>query len=263
MSYLTQAAVEQYLSAFDATSYKVQVKNRETEEGFWVEYSHTQLAKPETIRYLRDKNRKGFDIYVRPVGYQYVLLDDLSFDSLWELAKLKPCLLIETSPANYQAWLILPMLPVNRETAKAICQELAIQLKADPACAEPDHVGRLPGFTNRKEKYRLPNGLFPFVRLCRSAYRISSFYPSGGAVLNHPNSAPVTPRRHSPKEYSLSEQDFGVACGMIRAGKSDSEIMQHLLTTSPDLASRKGKYTDNYLSRTITNARKMSQPSTC
>ncbi|QHV98280.1 DNA-primase RepB domain-containing protein [Spirosoma endbachense] len=261
MSNLTQTAIERYLSVFDAASYKVQLKNRLTDEGFWVDYTPDQLAKSETVRYLRDKNSKGFDIYARPIGYQYVLLDDLSFDSLSELARLKPCLLIETSPTNYQAWLILPTIPANRDIAKVSCQTLAIQLGADLASAEPDHVGRLPGFTNRKEKYRLQSGLFPFVRLCRAANRLSTFYPCGGAVLNKNttaiNSMPLY--QHSPSKNSSSEQDFGVACGLIRAGKTDIEISQHLERTSPDLAVRKGKYLESYLQRTIANAHKAIQ----
>ncbi len=254
----TAKVVQRYADALNAEKYKVQFKNRATEEGFWVEYTAAQLVKPETIKHLQWRNWNGFDVYARPVGWQYVLLDDLTWDVLADVASTEPCLLMETSRDNFQAWLILPEVPINRDTAKAICKELAIRFGADLASAEPDHVGRLPGFTNCKEKYKMPNGQFPFVRLRKWQHRLSTFYPRGGAVLNTTatQSDTCSTYRHSPGKGSISEQDFGVACGLVKAGKTDREIYDHLLRTSPDLETRKGRHIDRYLRRTISNARK-------
>ena len=48
----------------------------------------------------------------------------------------------------------------------------------------PDHVGRLPGYTNRKKKYQQANGQFPFVLLHRAEHRFANlFIPQWGAVL--------------------------------------------------------------------------------
>lgn len=255
---INQAALIRYVDALQADTYKVQLKNRSTEEGFWVSYSPTQLLNAGP--YLRRKNAHGFDIYARPIGYQYILLDDLTRLVLADVATVKPCLLLETSPNNYQAWLILSEVPADRDTAKAICQQVAQQFNADPASAEPDHVGRLPGFTNRKPKYQLATGNYPFVILHRAEYRYSSFHPRGGAVLYAPTvthqQLSVNHRSSSIKD-SVSEQDFGVACGLLRIGKTDEEIYQYLLATSPNLAYRKGKHVDYYLRRTITSARRL------
>jgi hypothetical protein len=257
MSSLTESILYRYVAALQADSYKIQLKNRTTDDGFWVTYSPEQLIK--ATGFLRRQNALGYDVYARPVGYQYVLLDDLTRLSLNDLATVKPCVLLETSPGNYQAWLILADLPPNRDTAKAICQQLAHQYGADPASAEPDHVGRLPGFTNRKAKHQLTSGHYPFVILRRCEHRFSTFYPCGGAVLQNslpPKQYTPSPHRQPAVGESTSEQDFGVACGLLRMGKTEEEIYQHLFTTSPDLSTRKGKNTHSYLQRTITNARR-------
>lgn len=248
--------LERYVSAFGADTYKVQLKNRLTEAGFWVEYTPVQLVR--AAGYLRGRNAEGFDVYARPVGYQFVLLDDLRRDILADVATLKPCLLIETSPNNFQTWLALPTTPTDRETAKSICKELAQRFDADLASAEPDHVGRLPGFTNRKEKYRQPNGLFPFVKLHRAECRPALFTPCGGRVLTPIDSPPTETRNPTyTGKASTSEQDFGRACGLVRQGRTDEEIYRYLVDNSPNLSERKGKHIRHYLTRTIQNAREL------
>ena len=251
---ITTSSIDDYLTALAAETYKVQLKNRLTQEGFWVEYSSHHLRR--AVGYLRGKNANGFDVYARPVGWQYVLLDDLTPDVLPELAHLQPCLLIETSPGNFQAWLTLAQVPPSREVAKSICQELAIRFSADLASAEPDHVGRLPGLTNRKPNYQMTNGQYPFVKLRRWANRTSTFYPRGGAVLQYTNELHATTHRshYRGSTRTPSEQDFGVACGLLRIGRTEEQVYQHLLSTSPDLTERKGKHVKRYLLRTISNA---------
>lgn len=249
----TTHTIQRYIDALNAESYKIQLKNRRTEKAFNVSYSPEQLLR--AVGFLRNKNSEGFDVYCRPVGYQFVLLDDLTRDILADVAILKPCVLMETSSNNYQVWLLLPEIPTDREIAKAICRELAQQFGADMGSAEPDHVGRLPGFTNRKEKYQLPNGLFPFVRLHRAAYRVSTFHPVGARVLQSDQEQRRAARKTATSNRSISEQDFGKACALIRQGKSDNDIYQYLLENSPDLSQRKKRsYIDRYLRLTIANA---------
>jgi len=71
---------------------------------------------------------------------------------------------VETSPGNFQAWLnhgeVLP-----KELSTFAARHLARRFLGDPASADWRHYGRLAGFTNRKERYRRENGLFPFVLL--------------------------------------------------------------------------------------------------
>lgn len=250
MGTITAKVLSDFSDAFRADLWKVQIKNRLTEQAIRVNYTPEQLLK--AMSFLRLKNRDGFDIYARPVGWQYVLLDDLTRGVLADLAELKPCALLETSPANYQAWLILPETPADRDAAMSVCRELAQQFKADPASADSDHVGRLPGYTNRKQKHQLLDGRYPYVRLHRSEHRLSTFYPCGAGVLKENESV----RSACPASgHSESERDFGIACGLIRKGLTDHQIHTYLLARSADLEARKGrKHVQSYLDRTIRNA---------
>ena len=250
----TATALENYVTALSSLTYHYRLVHPKSGEVKLGVYSTEQLLRSE--KFFRAHNSQGFNIYCRPEGYQYVLLDDLVRDTLTALAGLKPCMIMETSPCNYQAWLILPELPPDRQTAKAICKELALRFGADIASAEPDHVGRLPGFTNRKEKHRLPDGQFPFVRLRRAQYRISTFYPSGGPVLqSHVADEQLKKPVIVHSKGSASEQDFGQACWLIRQGRADDYIFEYLIRNSPNLEQRKGqRHVDAYLHRTIREA---------
>jgi hypothetical protein len=232
--------IQAFTEAFQAESYLVQLADEKKEHRpVRVIYTPRQLLK--ATGFLAWMNLRGYNVYSRPVGWQYVLLDDLSRHELEELATLKPCLLIETSPANYQAWLMLEKAPQDRQDAKAICRELAERFNADLASAEPDHVGRLPGYTNRKEKHRGKgsDGGFPFVILRKSQHRLSTFHPQGGRVV-----VPDEPYRRKETKNSQSERDFGLACGMIEEKLPDSEIEERLRGLKA------------YIQRTIRNARR-------
>ena len=255
----TTLSIELYADTFNAETYHYRLVNPITGQVKLGNYNREQLIKANG--FFRHQNAQGFNIYCRPIGYQFVLLDDLTRDVLTDVAQLKPCMLIETSPGNYQAWLILPETPQDRDTAKAICKELAVRFGADLASAEPDHVGRLPAFLNRKEKYYELYREYPFIKLLKFEHRLANFYPCGGAVLNPPTTTQNIGHinRYTPSKGSISEQDFGVALGLIRFGKTDDEIYQHLLSTSPDLIIRKGKQVESYLWRTISNARRIAK----
>ncbi|MBO0935085.1 hypothetical protein J2I47_00865 [Fibrella sp. HMF5335] len=278
--HLTQQAIERYVAALGATQYHVRLLNFQTDQAKPVIYTATQLTDPKTVAYLRWQNSLGFDVYARPVGWQYVLLDDLTLDALTRIKadELRPCLLLETSPGNYQAWVILAECPTDREGAKTICRAMAQTYQADLCSAEPDHVGRLPGLTNRKAKYRQANGQFPFVRLHGATHRLSHFStPSGGCVLNDPPvppsgttetpSYPLTTvsqgvqlldRQAGTPTHSFSEHDFGIVIGLVRKGWDDDRIAAHLVAHSPNLSSRKKRYTGKYIARTIEKARKVA-----
>ncbi len=121
----------------------------------------------ERLSLLKNRNARGSHIYIRPAGeHCYTALDDLSEISLAKLAAdgFTPCAVIETSAGNYQAWLkhsvVFPKLLATFAT-----QTLAARYDADPSAADWRRFGRLPGFTNCKQKYKRPDGLFPFVRL--------------------------------------------------------------------------------------------------
>jgi hypothetical protein len=75
-----------------------------------------------------------------------------------------PALIVQTSSGNFQAWLKHPAL-LPKDLSTAVARELATKFSGDRGAADWRHFGRLAGFTNRKDKYQGPDGLFPFVLL--------------------------------------------------------------------------------------------------
>jgi hypothetical protein len=250
----THQQIENYIRALQANEYLVQLADEKKEKiPLRISYTPEQLIK--AVGFLKLKNSQGYNVYCRPIGWQYVLLDDLKHEKLLELSYLMPALLMETSPQNFQAWLILSEIPQNRNEAKEICQELATLFDADVNSAEPDHVGRLVGFTNRKSKHKKANGFFPFVMLRKWEHRISTFHPKGGACAETTQKPVLSHQSH--REIDQSRRDFGLVCGMIREGLTDSEILERLANLSKDLESRKGRNTEKYLKRTLSKAREL------
>ncbi len=241
VKHTTSKAVENYIKAFDAESFIVQLahEDRTLHPPLRLSYTPDQLL--NAVGFLRERNRRGYNIYARPLGYRYILLDDLKKEVLADLAVLKPAVLIETSPLNYQAFLKLAEVPPDREYARNICLQIAEMFNADRGSAEPDHVGRLPGFTNRKPKHRQPNGYFPYVILHKHMNRVSPFLPLGGAcakTFQHPN--PPSNIREPLQDRSL--RDFKLCCAMLHQGKSEEEIASFLRNCSEKAKERGERY---------------------
>ena len=121
----------------------------------------------KSIPWLRLQNADGRNIYIRPKGeHDLSLVDDLTEGSVQRMKAtgFGPALVTETSPGNFQAWLKHPR-PLSREMSTAAARALAELFDGDLAAADWRHFGRLAGFTNRKDKYRGNDGLFPFVRV--------------------------------------------------------------------------------------------------
>jgi hypothetical protein len=135
------------------------------------------LNRPDIARLLpraAAANAQGAAIYIRlGPGCRtrhpgIVLLDDLDNQALAGLdgQGFAPCLVVETSPGNFQAWVrLLRIGSIPYELAHAASRALAARFDGDPRAVSPLQPGRLPGFTNRKEKYAAADGRYPFVRM--------------------------------------------------------------------------------------------------
>lgn len=119
-------------------------------------------------------NAQGAHIYMRlgPSSRTrhpgIVMLDDLDAEKAKDLVRdgLEPFLVVETSPKNVQCWVrLVERGAIPYDLVHSLLRELAERYGADPRAVSPLQPGRLPGFTNRKPKYRQPTGNFPFVRL--------------------------------------------------------------------------------------------------
>ncbi len=265
----TRKAVSAYIYSIAATSYEMAFIHADEEAGkakVRLTYLPDQLLK--AVGYMKKMNMDNYHIYCRPSGFQYILLDDIDPTRLDELNELKPCLIIETSPNNYQAWLKLKDCPADYEAALNITRTLQVKFNTDKAAVSPKQVGRLPGYTNRKLKYRNDKGYFPFVKIKHCVNQHCLFTLSGPAcsapdislsferskdanIANSNIEQQSATKIATSSGNSQSEVDFAIACRMIREGKQDWEISNRL---EQNLAGRrKGKY---YVKKTIENARK-------
>jgi hypothetical protein len=136
-------------------------------------WTAAQLAKESIVKFLRARNRDGYDVYFQPyaVGNNagYILVDlDHAERGVLEAMRAQghqPCAVVETSPGHRQAWVHVSTKPLPPSAATAIGRQLAHWYHGDPASSDWRHVGRLAGFTNQKTQRRLPNGLGPWVKL--------------------------------------------------------------------------------------------------
>jgi RepB DNA-primase from phage plasmid len=254
--------LEKVIEALGAQAYIVRLIHTDNLNGIVNPHSkvihgvYTSEALLKSAQYFAWKNTQGYNIYFRPNGYEYVLLDDIQKEELQTLSALKPCLLIETSPNNFQVWLKLKQVPTDREHAKEICRYLAEKFHADKGSAEPDHIGRLPSYTNRKAKYKQENGNYPYVILHKSENRYADFFlPKGEFVLKIGKKIIKSKETNKPTtDHDRSRYDFNNVCMWLRQGKTYNQIYDLLKDTSEKVKDREGRNKENYLHGTIQNA---------
>jgi hypothetical protein len=152
------------------------------------------------VPWLKAKNVQGFNINIRPTGSHLSMLDDLSRTQLDDMERTgyEPCVIVETSPANYQAWLDHGR-DLTPDESHEFSKALARLTGADMGAFGRRHAGRLAGFTNRKPNRRLANGYYPFVRLHKAEQTVFTAAPT--LSLPAPEAAPPAPRPRSSSTF--------------------------------------------------------------
>lgn len=120
-----------------------------------------------SVGWLRYQNSQGRNIYIRPKGeHPLSMVDDLTAEAIRQMKQqgFEPCVIVETSPGNFQAWFNHGKVLTKAESTLA-ARSLAQRFGGDQGAADWRHFGRLAGFTNRKQKYQQDDGRYPFVRL--------------------------------------------------------------------------------------------------
>lgn len=87
-----------------------------------------------------------------------VLLDDLGTKVALDKLRLQPSALVETSPGNYQAWLMLAAPERDADRAEALINGLIKAGVSDPGAGSLTRYGRLPVGINGKAKYADASG---------------------------------------------------------------------------------------------------------
>ena len=173
--FITLAAIRRQLEAMPNELYLVRLIHGHTGRSCAGErlWSAGLLTMGPAVGFLRARNREGFDIYLWPfttdrnAGYILVDLDRADPQIVYSMRANghEPCVVLQTSPGNLQAWVHVSATPLEPAVATEIGRELARLYRGDPASTDWRHLGRLAGFTNQKPKRRCPGGYAPWVKL--------------------------------------------------------------------------------------------------
>jgi hypothetical protein len=243
----TERQVRSQLEAMRADSFEILFLEFTDDDIKASMMTHVSLERAVSlIPLLRARNAAGININIRPTGTHLSLLDDLSSDDLTRLLATgyEPCVVVETSPKNFQAWLDHGR-DLSQDEATDFARQLALVANGDLGAAGRRHAGRLAGFTNRKQKYRNEAGQFPFVHLTYANSRTFSKASSMQIQELPPPKPPArislsTPRTtalrtieqfHADPRYQgdLSRADFAYAIYAHSHNISEQTIIDNIL----------------------------------
>jgi len=204
---LTMQAVRRQLAAMPHDLYLVRLIHCQTRRAFPGErlWTAAQLTHPATIRFLRVRNREGCDVYLHPyaeqrnAGYILVDLDDAgpAVVEAMRAAGHEPCVVLQTSPGNLQAWVQVSDTPIPAAVASQVGKQLANLYGGDLASTDWRHLGRLAGFTNQKPQRRNRRGDSPWVKALHTHAGLAA---QGAALLQaaeHGLDSPSNPAQAS------------------------------------------------------------------
>src|SRR5216684_297113 len=209
---LTMQAISRQLAAMPHDLYLLRLIHNQTRrplpgQRLW---TPAELLSPAHVRFLRIRNREGFDVYILPYNFDqnagYILLD-LDCADARVLHRMRyhghhPCLVLQTSPAHLQAWVHVSTSSLEPYIATVIARLLARDYGGDPASADWHHLGRLAGFTNQKPARRTSQGYAPWVKIVHARAGLA---PQASALVE---SARKCPPWEFAERSSLPSQDL-------------------------------------------------------
>jgi hypothetical protein len=163
----TQERVDRQMDAMGVSIYTVGVLTIGPEGKHMERFAWDRDRLLQSLPWLKAKNASGANINIGPFGeHGLSLIDDLKHEVVQKMkdAGFHPALVVETSPHNFQAWLNHGQV-LEQSARGAASKRLAQMFDGDPSAAAHNHLGKLSGFTNRKEIHRSAEGKYPWVQL--------------------------------------------------------------------------------------------------
>ena len=198
--YLTLQAMRRQLAGMPNDLYLIRLIHHQTRRAFPGErlWTATELLHPATVRFLRVRNQEGCDVYLHPYADQrnpgYILVDlDRTGPEVLPLMQANghaPCVVLQTSPGNLQAWVHVSHTSLLPAVASFIGKQLAQRYGGDLASSDWRHLGRLAGFTNQKPQRRNGRGYAPWVKVL---YAQAGLAPAGAALRQQAETAAAIP----------------------------------------------------------------------
>jgi GNAT superfamily N-acetyltransferase len=291
---LTMQAIRRQVAAMPHDLYRLCLIHAYTHRPFPGErlWTTAQLLSPATVRFLRVRNRDGYDIYIHPDAWDqnagYILVDldhaDATVVDHMHRNGHQPCLVLQTSPGRLQAWIRICTSGLEPSIATAVARRLAHEYGGDPGSADWRHFGRLAGFTNQKLSRRTERGYAPWVKILHAraglAENANALVQSARSLwrpvwlLTEASSAsrdtlaPITAAEaaaiyhHCLRQWRIIERfrppnwsivDLWVAKRLLWEGIAAAQVEAILQLASPQFPRRHGNPRD-YLRRTLARA---------
>jgi len=244
----TTEAVRAQLAGMGAERYDIGVYDRANDD-MLLRREWTPAQIEASIGWFRGMNANGRDIYIRPTGSSGLyLIDDVPAVTVARMRAegYTPAAVVETSPGNLQAWVRVSDTPLSTEEGTAVARDLAARYDGDLSSANWRHMGRLAGFTNRKDEHRQPDGRYPYVRLHAAD---GEHAPAALALLERARDQATQGRRaaaekgagvagESPQERAGRRADFSrpPAGPVSPLGREYAHRAQRLLERYPNAA---------------------------
>jgi hypothetical protein len=185
--FITLRAIRRQLAAMPCDIYLLRLIHHHTRAPFATQdlWTACQISHGAMVRFLRLRNRQGYDVYIQPYAGDrnagYVLLDlDHADPPILHIMRgngHEPCVLLRTSPGHLQAWLRVSASPLDPAVATEVGRDLARAYGGDLASADWRHLGRLAGFTNQKPTRRQLSGYGPWVKLLHARLGLANEGP--------------------------------------------------------------------------------------
>ena len=244
------------------------------------------------------QNAQGADIYISPhpqAEHSFILLDDLTSENVnqMRLDGIESAMLVESSPNNFQACIMLSEKPLSKEQRLEASRLLTKKYEADGAAVGSVRIGRLTGFTNQKQKHKNAQGLQPYCKLTETRAGVATnghliVEQANELIANSKSSVERAKRKSaiasasdylgygaSPTQFfqteakkilnrygnetDLSRLDFMVCKTMHESHQFGSaQIAQALREASPNIDDRKHNIED-YIERTVLKAKKAAE----
>lgn len=165
---------------------------------------------------FQNRASRPFSAYWRIIDgpHRIIFLDDITSPTTFYGFRH---VILETSPGNYQVWLMLDGPPPNSETRLAIQRRVGAEYNSDPGAGGLVRWARMPGSINRKP------GRENFVTRLVSAQMDGEFMPT---PLN------ITPPRRQQGRGGVETRAHGHSKNNVRPWSAPVDVMA-LIANSP------------------------------